>query len=93
MRYPFRPSHRPLTLYRAWSSPQAYWDLVERHVDSLDRPYLAFAIRSGEPGGADDRRIRAVLDHLLHHPLAARLRFTDPASGLRELGFRDRNPP
>jgi hypothetical protein len=87
VRYPLRPSHRPLTLYRTWSSPQAYWDLVERHVDSRERPYLAFAIRSGEPGGVDDRQARAVLDHLPQHPLARRLRFTGPASCLRELGF------
>ena len=88
-RHPFRPAHRPLTLYRAWSSPRAYWDLVERHVDSLVNPYLAFALRSGEPEAVDEQRVRAVLDHLAQHPLARRLRFTDPASASAELGLGD----
>jgi hypothetical protein len=91
-RRPFRPSHRPLTLYRAWSSPQAFWDLVERHVDSLERPYLAFALRSEDPAAPDARRVRAVLDELAQHPLARRLRFTDPASAGRELGLGDSSP-
>jgi hypothetical protein len=84
VRYPFRPTHRPLTLYRAWTSPQAFWDMVEHHVDSLERPYLAFALRSGEPVSDNVRRARAVLEHLLEHPLAGRLRFTNPADGLVE---------
>lgn len=85
VRHPFRPSHRPLTLYRAWSSPQAFWDLVDRHIDTLARPYLAFAIRSDEPGGGDAERARAVLGHLPGHPVARRLRFTEPAGALGEL--------
>jgi hypothetical protein len=87
VRHPLRPRHRPLTLYRAWSSPHAYWDLVERHVESLDRPYLAFALRSGEPDGVDATRVQAVLDELVKHPLVRRLRFTDPASARQELGL------
>src|SRR5262249_19235701 len=85
-RYPFRPTHRPLTLYRPWASLQAFWDMVERRVDSLDRPYLAFALRSGEAESDNMRRAAASLEHLLEHPFAARLRFTDPASCVEELG-------
>ena len=88
VRHPFGPRHRPLTLYRAWSSPQAFWDLVERQVESLDRPYLAFAIRSGDPDAADERRVRAALDHLLEHPLVRRLHFSDPSRELHGLGCR-----
>jgi hypothetical protein len=92
LRYPLRPTHRPLTLYRAWTSAQAFWDMVERHVDSLDRPYLAFAIRSGDPAGVDAPRAQTMFDHLLQHPLAGRLRFTDPADGLGGLRLGDLAP-
>lgn len=87
VRYPLRPVHRPLTMFRQWTSPGAYWDMVERHVESLQRPYLAFAIRSGDPAAADETRVRTILEHLLTHRLARRLRFTDPESGLRQLGY------
>jgi hypothetical protein len=87
VRFPFRPTHRPLQMFRPWTSPSAYWDLVQRHVDALERPYLAFAIRSGDPEAPDERRVREILDHLPGHPLAARLRLTDPDEGLRTLGY------
>jgi hypothetical protein len=86
VRHPFGPTHRPLTLHRPWSSPLAFWDMVERHVESHDRPYLAFAIRSGDPEAADERRVRAALDQLQGHPLLERLRFSDPATELGGLG-------
>lgn len=85
IRSPGRVKHRPLSMYRAWTSPQAYWDLVECHVESLGRPYLAFAIRSGDPDAAENQRVRDVLDHLIGHPLARRLRFSDPAPEIGEL--------
>jgi hypothetical protein len=64
-----------------------YWDLVERHVDSLERPYLAFAIRSGDPASPDEQRVQAILDELPGHPIAARLRFTTPEVGLASIGY------
>jgi hypothetical protein len=87
VRFPFRPAHRPLQMFREWNSPKAFWDMVQRHVESLERPYLAFAIRSGDPEAPDERRVRAILDHLPEHRIASRLRLTDPEHGLRLLGY------
>ena len=87
VRYPLRPRHRPLLMFERWKSPQAFWDLVERHAASQGRPYLAFAIRSGDPDAADERRTRAVLDHLPGHRLVSRLRLTGPEEGLRLMGY------
>jgi hypothetical protein len=92
LRFPFRPAHRPLQMFRDWTSPQAYWDMVQRHVESLERPYLAFAIRSGDPEASDERQVRAILDHLPEHPLALRLRLTDPEDGLRLMGYELHHP-
>jgi hypothetical protein len=85
-RFPLHTPHRPLPLHRPWRSAHAYWNLVQHHVESLDRPYLAFAIRSGDPEGAEARLVRAALEHLLGHPLVQRLRFSDPARELGEPG-------
>jgi hypothetical protein len=87
VRFPFRPAHRPLQMFRDWTSPKAYWDLVEQHVESLERPYLAFAIRSGDPEASSEQQVRAILDHLPEHRLAVRLRLTDPEDGLRLMGY------
>jgi hypothetical protein len=58
-----------------------YWDLVERHVDSLERPYLAFAIRSGDPEAPDEQRVQEVLGYLPEHPLVSRLVLRIPKRG------------
>ena len=87
MRFPFRPSHRPLYMFREWTSPEAFWNMVARHVDSIERPYLAFAIRSGDPESPDEQRVRSILEHLPEHPLGSRLVFTDPEAGLRLMGY------
>jgi hypothetical protein len=92
VRFPFRSALRPLQMFREWTSPKAYWDLVERHADSLERPYLAFAIRSGDPEEADEQRARSILDHLPEHRLAHRLRFTDPEDGLGLMGYELAHP-
>ena len=92
MRYPFRPLHRPLYLFREWTSPEAFWNLVERHVDSMERPYLAFAIRSGDPESPDERRVRSILEHLPDHPLGSRVVFSLPESGLRLMGIETAEP-
>jgi hypothetical protein len=87
VRFPFRPAHRPLQMFRNWTNAEAFWDLVERHVASLERPYLAFAIRSGDPASPDEQRVQAILDELPGHPIAARLRFTTPEVGLASIGY------
>jgi len=74
-------------MFRHWTSAKAFWDLVERHVESLERPYLAFAIRSGDPDVPDEQRVQAILDELPAHPIASRLRFTTPEAGLASLGY------
>jgi hypothetical protein len=86
VRTPFRSPDRLLSLHWPWTSAQGYWDAVQRHVESLDHPYLAFAIRSSDPEVPELRRTRATLDHLLGHPLVQRLRFSDPVSELPGLG-------
>jgi len=93
VRRPFRPPHRPLPMFERWTSPQVFWDLVERHVDSLERPYLAFAIRSGNPDAPDESRVRTVLEHLLEHRLVSRLSFTHPEDGLRRMGYELESAP
>jgi hypothetical protein len=86
LRYLGQPLHRPLVLERAWPSPDAFWSLVERHLDEQPAPYLAIAIRSDvalEPRMAG---VDAILEALLHRPLVRRLAFTDGPGALRELG-------
>jgi hypothetical protein len=87
VRFPFRPTHRPLQMFRNWTSAKAFWDLVERHVASLERPYLAFAIRSGDPDSPDEQRVQEILSELPGHSVAARLRFTTPEVGLASIGY------
>jgi hypothetical protein len=87
VRFPFRPLHRPLYMFREWTSPEAFWDMVQRYVDSSERPYLAFAIRSGDPESPDEQRVRSILEHLPEHPLGSRVVFTNPEAGLRLMGL------
>lgn len=86
VRFPFRPLHRPLYMFREWTSPEAFWDLVAGYVDSVERPYLAFAIRSGDPESPDEGRVRSILEHLPEHPLCSKVVFCRPETGLRLMG-------
>jgi hypothetical protein len=74
----FHPSAQPLHLWRAWPSPQQYWDLVADHLASMRDPYLALAIRTDSPGSDSLAQVGANLDHLRQHPLIKRLDFIDP---------------
>jgi hypothetical protein len=62
----------------SWPSGAVYWDVVERHLRWMHRPYLSLAIRTDATDSAVAARVRHVLDALPSHPLAARLRFEDP---------------
>jgi hypothetical protein len=70
----------PLNPYKAWPSPDAYWDLVARAADEGPARYAAFAIRSDAPDSEIYLRVRALFDHLPKHPISRRLRFVDPLS-------------
>ncbi len=74
----FRPKSLPLHPWRAWPSPQLYWDLVAQHLNSMRLPYLAFAVRTDAPGSESVARLREVMDLLPRHPLVRRLHFVDP---------------
>ncbi len=73
-------AHLPLNPWRGWSHPRTYWDLVARAVDEGPARYIAFAIRTDGPSSDTSRRVRALLEYLPDHPIAARLRFVDPLS-------------
>jgi hypothetical protein len=78
LRRGFHPSALPLRLWRAWPSPNRYWDLVTQHLDSLRDPYLALAFRTDPAGSNALAQVSAILDQLPRHPLHQRLRFVDP---------------
>jgi hypothetical protein len=74
------PPHRPLLPHRPWRSATAYWDLVAARLAEMDRPYLALALRTERADHPVAVRVRATLDALATHPLAANLWFVDPVA-------------
>ncbi len=80
IRYPNRSRHRQMILGLDFR-PQAFWDLLERDLDSGQLNVLAFAIRSSSFRSATDMRmIDAKLDALADHPLGERIDFVTPSS-------------
>jgi hypothetical protein len=79
------PRHRPLAPHRPWRSATAYWDLVAAHLDAMERPYLALALRTDRPDHPVAVRVRALLDELVDHPLASRLWFVAPEAAIDAL--------
>ena len=80
-----RPPYRLLAMWRDWRSPADFWDSAFAAAEDLERPYLAFAVRSNAGVRADlAERFNAIIDALVEDPRAERLRFTtlDRASGL-----------
>ena len=80
-----RPPYRLLAMWRDWRSPADFWDSAFAAADDLERPYLAFAVRSDTGVRADiAERFNAIIDALVEDPRAERLRFTtlDRTSGL-----------
>jgi hypothetical protein len=80
-----RPAHRPLLPHRPWRSARAYWDLVAAHLGTMERPYLAIALRTERPEHPVAVRVRALLDTLVDHPLAPNLWFVDPEAAIDAL--------
>jgi hypothetical protein len=78
IRHGFATPRTPLSMWRTWKSPQDYWDLVERCVASMPRPYFAFSVRTDPSNSPSSGRVRALLEALPDHPLARRLDFVDP---------------
>ena len=78
VRFAGQPLHRPLTLYRAYRSADAFWDVVERLLDELPIPYIALIVRSDLPLQPQMAYAEPIMDALLRRSLARRLRFTDP---------------
>ena len=61
-----------------WPSPEFYWDLVERQLESMRRPYLSIAIRTDAGDSNSLMHARRQFAALPLHPLAERLSFVDP---------------
>ena len=77
-----------LSPWKRWRSPEVFWRTAERLLTRLERPYLAFAIRSDipfQPIQVDS--FRGIMENLLRRPLVRNLRFTTTEDGLRELGY------
>jgi hypothetical protein len=73
-----RPPAQMMYPYADWPSENAYWDLVQRELDSMRRPYLSLAIRTDIEGDQVPARIRRLFEALPNHPIAKRLSFVDP---------------
>lgn len=75
---------RPLTIYRSYRSPDAYWDVVERVVDDQPVPYVALVVRSDLPLTPQIDFAKPIMEALVGRPFARRLRFTAPADLVAE---------
>ena len=73
-----RPQAQVLYPDAGWASGSSYWDVVERQLSSMPRPYLSIAIRTDRPDSAGAPAVRRIFEALPQHRLAARLCFTDP---------------
>jgi hypothetical protein len=83
-----RTLRRPLTIYRSYRSPDAYWDVVERVVDEQPVPYVALVVRSDLPLSPQINYARPIMDALVRRPFARRLRFTGPLDVVANLSAR-----
>lgn len=72
-------------LNQEWPSAQSYWDLVDRQLRSMPRPYLSLGIRTDLPGSTSLVRTQRMLAALPRHPMAERLRFVDPLEVVEQL--------
>jgi hypothetical protein len=78
-------------MWQEWRSPADFWDAAFAAAEELDRPYMAFAVRSSTPIRADlSERFDAILEHLLTDPRARRLVFTTPQEMFNGVGTRQR---
>jgi hypothetical protein len=68
-----------------WPSEKYYWDLIERQIESMERPYLSLAIRTDPPDSIRRHKIYRMFNELANHRLAERLRFVDPLDAAARL--------
>jgi len=85
IRFAGQPLRRPLTLYRRYRSPGAYWEAVERTVSDVPTPYVALVVRSDIPLTAAMDYARPLMDELLRTSFVRQLRFADPVDVVRDL--------
>jgi hypothetical protein len=85
IRFAGQTFRRPLTIYRRYRSPAAYWEVVERVVDELPVPYIALVVRSDLPLTAQIDYARPIMEALVERPFARRLRFTGPTEVVTDL--------
>jgi hypothetical protein len=62
----------------ALESSDVFWGLALRELETMERPYLSFALRTDDPGSDKGRNVRRLFAALPHHPIARQLRFVDP---------------
>lgn len=79
------PEVRALYPSAPWPSARFYWDLVERELRSMDRPYLSLAIRTTAADLIGGSRLLELFGALPRHPLGRRLRFVDPLDAAPDL--------
>jgi hypothetical protein len=76
----------PLNPWKEWPDAHTFWDLVERSMNEAPVSYVAIAARTDAPESEPAARLRLLLEHLPHHPIADRLEFTDPLRYARRFG-------
>ncbi len=79
---------RTLAMWRDWRTPAAFWDSAFGALRELERPYLAFAIRSDTPVRPSlAERFDRIMAALPERPEAGRLVFTTPPDALLRMGL------
>jgi hypothetical protein len=90
-RGPFARWH--LTPFARSLTPTEFWDQAARSVSEMPIPYVSLAFRNRPEGSWYEVRQRALLESLVEHPFAHRLRFADPLDFVeeraRQLGHAD----
>ena len=64
---------------------RGFWELVNHALKSMERPYVSLAIRTDRSSSWRAARVCRVLETLIQHPLAKRLRFVNPLDVLTEI--------
>jgi len=82
-----RPVPRTMTL-KAGRHWQTVALLADRILRKLERPYLAFAMRTDDPNNPDKRpHIDSLFEFLINHPRANEFSFSRPGEALEALGL------
>jgi hypothetical protein len=73
-----------LHAYRG-QEPHRFWSQIATSLSEMPFPYATLALRTSAAGGWVDDRQRLLLEALIEHPLAPRLRFMGPTQFAGEL--------